>query len=553
MKPITWRIFWNEVKPWFVSEEKTLARTGVIALVLMSFFSVYMGVIMNEWSKDFYNTISDKNLSGFKTQVLRFIPILILLIIDFCTRQYFTAWYSFRWRRWKTELLQNHWLDDKHYYKMRIKNQIVDNPDQRIANDISQVTYGIIGLFQTFFRDGVNFFTFATILWGISNTIPMEMFGIHIDIPGFLLWAAIVYSAFGIIITFKVGRPIIDLDRQQEKCEADFRYGLMRINERREEIATFSGEDVEKSSLKSWFIALTSNYYQILKRTIYINLFQNFYLNVQMFIPLFIVGPAYFGGAITMGILMQIRGMFGEVSNSLMTMVYSYNSIASLIASMQRVANFKEQIDSANDDKIDIERKDYIEIKNLQLTTPDGKRLWAVPHIHVKKGEHKLLMAPSGCGKTSLLRVMSGLSSMYSGDSPVVPKDMMFVPQRPYMPVGTLRTCLSYPYPDKTDGVLIPLMKKTHLDHLIPMLDITQDFQQTLSVGEQQRVNFVRILLHKPKWLMIDEPISNLNKTYIDNLCILLKEELKDSGMLIITHSKLPYFDEIITDEALNS
>jgi putative ATP-binding cassette transporter len=547
MTALTWEIFWrNIIKPWFVGEEKKFAIGCFIALIILSLFSVYIGVVINEWSRDFFNSLSNKDLASFKKLVLKFIPIIILLIIDFCTRQYLTMWYSFRWRKWKTEKLQAKWMDNKCYYKIPLQNdKILDNPDQRIANDVSSVTYGVIGLFQSFFRDGINFITFAIILWGLSNGIPLDIFGISIAIPGFLVWVAILYSLVGVIITFKVGRPIIALDRIQEQYEANFRYGLMRINERREEVAILSGENVEKNRLKNLFIDITTNYYQILKRAIYINMFQNFYLNIQFFVPLFIVGPAYFGGAITIGVLMQIRGMFSEVSGSLMSIVTSYQTIASLIASMQRIIHFESKIEIVKNAKKDMNYKDYIELKNLTIKTPEGEKIWSVPNIHIKEGEHRVLMAQSGTGKTSLLRVMAGLSNSYNGEV-IIPEEMMFFPQRAYMPIGTLRAALSYPSFEQADEVLIPLMKKAYLEHLIPMLDKLEDYQNILSAGEQQRVNMVRVLFHKPKWLMMDEPFSNLNEDYIDGLCKLLKTELKDSGILIITHAKLPYFTEVI-------
>jgi putative ATP-binding cassette transporter len=354
-----------------------------------------------------------------------------------------------------------------------------------------------------------------------------------------------IYSLVGIIITLKIGKPIIKLDRIQEQYEANFRYGLMRINERREEVASLSGENIEKNRLKNLFVDVTTNYYQILKRKIYINLFQNFYLNIQMFVPLFIVCPAYFGGAITMGVMMQIRSIFMEISGSLMAIVTSYINIASLIASMQRIVHFENNIATVENEKNLLEYKNYIDIKNVILNTQEGQKIWAVPHIQIKAGEHRLLMAQSGTGKTSLLRAMAGLSNSYSGVI-ILPENMMFLPQRSYMPIGTLRTALSYPSFDKADDELIPLMKKAYLEHLIPMLDEVEDYQNTLSAGEQQRVNFVRVMLHKPKWLMMDEPFSNLNEDYVEGLCKLLKTELKDSGILIITHAKLPGFTEVI-------
>jgi putative ATP-binding cassette transporter len=547
MTELTWKIFWrNIIKPWFVGEEKKFAILGFVALVILSFVSVYIAVISNEWMRDFFNSISEKNLANFQKLMIVYIPLLVVLLTDFCTRQYIAAWYGFRWRKWKTEKLQAKWTDNKCYYKIPLQNnKIVDNPDQRITNDVAQVTYGVVGLFQTFFNDGINFITFAVILWGLSADVPLELFGISIAIPGFLVWVAMIYSLVGIIITLKIGKPIIKLDRIQEQYEANFRYGLMRINERREEVASLSGENIEKNRLKNLFVDVTTNYYQILKRKIYINLFQNFYLNIQMFVPLFIVCPAYFGGAITMGVMMQIRSIFMEISGSLMAIVTSYINIASLIASMQRIVHFENNIATVENEKNLLEYKNYIDIKNVILNTQEGQKIWAVPHIQIKAGEHRLLMAQSGTGKTSLLRAMAGLSNSYSGVI-ILPENMMFLPQRSYMPIGTLRTALSYPSFDKADDELIPLMKKAYLEHLIPMLDEVEDYQNTLSAGEQQRVNFVRVMLHKPKWLMMDEPFSNLNEDYVEGLCKLLKTELKDSGILIITHAKLPGFTEVI-------
>jgi putative ATP-binding cassette transporter len=551
---MTFHIFWHETRHWFFSYEKKLAWIGLIALMLMSIFSVYLGVLMNEWSKNFFNAISDKNKEAFLQQVIIFIPLAMLVISDFCVRSYFSSWYAFRWRRWQTETLQARWLAQKNYYRMPLKHDTIDNPDQRIANDLPQITRGIIGLFQQFFREGINFFTFSVLLWGLSNSIPMAAFGISMTIPGFLVWVALAYAFFGVIIVFKVGHPLIDLNRAQEKCEADFRYGLMRIFERREEIATLSGEETEESHLKTVFKVLTHNYYQILKQSIYVNLFQNFYGNVQLFIPLFIIGPAYFAGSITLGVLMQARGMFSQISDSLLSIVDSYQNIASLIASMQRIILFKERMEKLpeiiGDNAPPPIISTSIVIKDLTLLAPNGQKIWLVPDFTVKAGEHKLLMAPSGRGKTSLLRVLSGLSHFYTGTPPAIPSPMMFVPQRPYMPIGTLRGCLAYPGLNAPDERLIPLMKICYLDHLIPFLDTVRDYQQTLSVGEQQRINFLRVLYHRPTWLMMDEPTSNLNQDYAEKLCEQLKTQLPQTGILIITHSQLPHFDEIIRDKA---
>lgn len=541
------RKFWNHIKPWWKSEEKVLAWSGFLSIIALSLTSVYMGVVFNSWMKDFYNALEQKNLAEFSKQILIFMPIVSLLILNFVALSYLSSWFIFRWRKWMTSQMQNKWLHNKNYYKLMFSHEKVDNPDQRIAKDIWGITALSISLFKSFFKDGVNCITFSIILWNVSSKLQFNLFGNTIYIPGLLVWVAWAYSLIGVIIVFKVGRPLVDLDRMQEKCEANFRFSLMRIFERKEEVATLSGENFENNKLNIAFNDITNNFYEILRRKIYINLFQKFHANASMFIPLMIVSPLYFKEIITMGVLMQIQGMFGQVSGSISVVVGQFSQIASLIASFQRFVDFNHKIDLVEQQKSDIKNTDSLSIKNLHVNVGTN---WNAPDIDLLSGDRKLLIAPSGTGKTSLLRIMAGLSSAYKEDKKMVlnvPKDMMFIPQKPYMPHNsTLRECLTYPSLNWDEKSLIKLMKACMLEHLIPRLDEIQDYQQTLSVGEQQRINFLRALLHKPKWLMMDEPASNLNHDYTEVLCKLLSAQLKDSGILVISHTELPYFEKII-------
>ncbi|MBX9742542.1 MAG: ATP-binding cassette domain-containing protein [Chthoniobacterales bacterium] len=533
--------------PWWQSQEKKIAWGGLIALLVMSLISVYIAVIFTDWSRYFYNAIEKKDLATFIHEVCVFVPLVSILLFDFCSRTYLTAWLSFRWRRWGTEQLQKKWLSHKNFYKISLQKKEVDNPDQRIAQDISVVCYTAIDLFLAFFRDGVNFITFAIILWNLSRAFVFKLGSHNLTFPGLLVWAAIAYSLIGTVVIFKIGGPIIDLNRLQEKKEADFRYRLMRIFERREEIATLSGEEAELLGLQETFGALTRNYYEVLKRQIYINFFDNFYMNASMFVPLFLVGPLYFKSLITMGVLMQIQQIFFQVKNSLSSIVLQFQTIAGGIASLQRLIAFNTLMEKDNYQVTYLPKEEEkLHIPSLTIRTPQQKKIWTSPEVVLKIGDRKVLMAPSGTGKTSFLRVISGIYPYVDGGEISINKDTMIIPQRPYMPIGTLRECISYPSLGLMDPEqIIFLMKQTQLDHLIPLLDEVHDYQNRLSLGEQQRINFVRILLHQPKWLFMDEPIAQLHKESSIAIFKLVTKSLSKSGIFIVSHQEIEGFEKI--------
>ncbi|CAO4847059.1 MAG: Inner membrane ABC transporter ATP-binding protein YddA [Holosporales bacterium] len=522
------------IKPWWQSAEKKVAWFGLLSLVILCIFSVTVSVSINAWYKDFYNSLETKNLDDFIKSMINFIPLLILLIISFCSKSYFVAWYAFRWRRWMTHNLIHGWMADKKFYKIAQNHEDADHPDQRIAQDCASIATGVVNLFTSFFGEGINFITFSIILWGLTNNLTVVLFNKTFVISGFLVLSAILYSLIGIFITFKIGRPLIFLERQQERCEADFRFRLMRVFERREEIATLDGAPFEQEKLNNSFINVSTNYMNILKRLIYINLYQNFHINANLLVPLFIVGPLYFKGVITLGILMQIQNIFSQVQSALSSIMTSYISIASLLASMQRIVTFKGKLQQVQN--ADLKTSDKIEIKDVILYTPDGKKIWDVPNFTLLKGQRLVLSSPSGTGKSSLMRCLAGLTGTQTLS---IPENILFIPQRPYMPMGTLLDCVIYPQTDRTfftHAEIIDAMTTCKLEHLIPFLDAEKEYQNILSQGEQQRINFVRVLLQKPQWLMMDEPTSSLNTDYKNELIATLFQHLPESGILLISH-----------------
>lgn len=547
MSLLSFRDIVRLISPWWRSEEKWLAWMGTIILVGGAFFSVYIGVLFNEWSKIFYGSIENRDINAFNHQIFLFGPLLIIVLFDYCARAYLSQWMSFRWRFWYTRQVQNKWLENKAYYTLPLSSDAPDNPDQRISQDVSNMCYTAMDLFQSVVREGINIATFSTILWGMSSGIVVPYFGWNI--PGLLFWAALIYAIIGTLTTLYFGNPLIALDVEQEKREADFRYRLMRLHERREEIAKLQGEKAENKRLIDSFHYIRENYYKILKRNIYLNLFQNFFSNSNMFIPLILCGPLYFSGVITLAVLMQIRGMFGEIQQSFSLIAFRYTMIAGWIASMKRLNHFQKNIEVTN--LIPFKVNETLFIENLQIFTPLGEKIIFIPSLSLKKGEFKVIQGTSGIGKTSLFRVLRGIYPYFKGDVRIPAQaKMMVIPQRPYMPIGTLKECITYPLlKEYTTQEICRIMKLCQIDYLQDKLEIIDDYQNRLSLGEQQRLHFARALLHKPDWLLMDEPFSNLNEDLAKDILKTLLQELKETGILMISHQ---HYEEFTSDQTIS-
>lgn len=505
----------------------------MVCLLLIGVVDVCANVGFGKWQKSFYDALEKKDSNEFFHQILMFLPVSALVLTSFVGANFLKSWASFKWRKWMTHDLLQKWFTTKSYYKIPLHFQTIDSPDQRITQDIHDTTQKTIDLFTIFFKDGLNFITFSITLWMLSQTLSFM-------IPGFLLWMAVLYALLAILVTFKIGRPLIALDQAQESAEADFRYKLMRIMEKREEIAKIQGEIYEQSVLKESFFQIQQNYFKILTQKFYLNTTEILHGQGNMFVPLLIVMPLYFKNLITLGALMQIRFMFYEVYRSLSSCAYEYQKIASLRASLTRLTDFVQKMNEIHPLPSPFRQKDTFHVKNLEIFSPKNTLIWSIPHFSLKPFEKKVLCAPSGTGKTSFLRVISGIYSFYKGNVTLpLSEQIMIIPQRPYMPLGTLRNALSYP---SLSGNLAGTMRLCGLEHLMPFLDTEQDYQQILSYGEQQRIQFVRALLQRPDYLIMDEPVSGLDEIAAKTLLNVLKTNLTSSAILILSHQEIEEF-----------
>lgn len=552
MEKVKNRKFFKEayelIKPYWASDQKWQA-IGLLCISLAAVFGfVYMSVVANKWSANFYNALQELNKVEFQKQAVLFVLIACGLVSFFVAKNYFIALLGFKWRTWLTTRFVQDWTKQDIYYHVMNEKERVDNPDQRISEDLNYLPIYTVDLFVTFIKEITNLIAFSIILWGLSKAITFDFLGLKLDIPGYLIWAALLYAIIGSGIMIWIGRPLIKLDFMKEKFEANFRYSLIRLQERRDEIALYEGAFTERKYLLEKFEDIKTNFYQIIKRNIYINICHNFYLNIATIFPIFVASPMYFAGIITLGNLMQIGNAFREVKDSFSIIVDNFTTIASWRASILRLTELKENIRNAhyvmNNNKINLKEthKDKLTVKDLEILKPTGELLKSNINFELEPKDRLLIKGPSGSGKSTVIKSIKGIWKYGSGKIQFpIDKKIAFIPQRPYMPVDTLLNVIFYPQhnPDKeTENNIVNYMQKFNLTHLISSLNEKKDWINTLSLGEQQRIAAIRALINNPDILVLDEPTTSLDKESENNVFKELLEKFKNKIIICVSHSE---------------
>ena len=515
---------WALTKPYFQSEEKWKARALLIAIVALNLGLVYMAVLFNDWNKLFYDALQDKNATVFWAQLGRFTYLAFAFIIIAVYKFYLTQLLEMRWRAWMTGHYLQRWLANHAFYKLELNRFTLqangdarnpDNPDQRIQEDINQFTSYSISLSMGLLNAVVTLASFVGILWGLSGGFAFSFNGSDYNIPGFMVWMAVLYCAAGSILTHYIGRPQIKLNFQQQRVEADFRHHMVRVREYSESIALDKGEAVERVQLDLRFSRVLGNYLQLIKAQKNLIWFTSFFGQAAVVFPFVVAAPRFFSGAIQLGELMQISSAFGQVQGSLSWFVDSYSSLASWRATTDRLTSFEESFTALTPDHIALTATDSIALETNDLTValPTGTVLLAGATLHANPGDSVLLQGPSGSGKSTLFRTFAGIWPFASGTL-ARPADAMFIPQRPYFPNGPLRDALAYPETPSTytDAQLQQALTDALLPQLGDHLDQADAWSQKLSGGEQQRLAIARVLLKKPKWVFADEATSALDE-----------------------------------------
>ena len=532
------RQVWHLSAPYFsTSAEKWKARGLLAAIVALNLGAVYMLVLLNEWNRVFFDALQNKNQDVFLAQLGRFTWLAMVFIVIAVYRFYLTQLLQVRWRAWMTRDLMHRWLGGQAFYRMELQRytgapepattdaglpqpgqRVPDNPDQRLQEDVNLFTTQTVGLSMGFLNAVVTLASFVGVLWGLSGSFSFSAGGTSFTIPGFMVWMAVLYCAVGSVLTHYIGRPLIGLNFEQQKREADFRHHLVRVREYSEAIALDKGERVEEQNLDTRFTAVLANYLRLIAKQKQLVGFTNLFGQAAAVFPFIIAAPRFFSGAIQLGELMQIGNAFDRVQGGLSWFVDNYDSLAAWRATTERLTSFEaalskqNQAPALNEQARAAINSEAIEIADLTLQLPTGATLLQGATARVAPGEHTLLQGPSGSGKSTLLRALAGIWPWARGRTGL-PEGAMFIPQRPYFPDGPLRDALAYPEPAATysDEQLKTALQDALLPALAERLGERDNWTQKLSGGEQQRLAIARVLLKQPAWVLADEATSALD------------------------------------------
>ncbi|MDQ0706094.1 putative ATP-binding cassette transporter [Pseudomonas sp. W3I7] len=527
---------WAMITPYWRSEEKGKAWLLLAVVVGLTLFSVAISVWLNHWYKDFYNALEKKDTAAFWQQIIYFCGIAAVAILGAVYRLYLTQMLTIRWRAWLTEKHFARWLNNKNYYQLE-QGGYTDNPDQRISEDLNSFTLNTLTLGLGLLRNVVSLVSFSIILWGVSGSI--EVFGI--TIPGYMFWCALLYAAVGSWLTHLIGRRLIGLSNQQQRFEADLRFSMVRVRENAESIALYNGESNENQRLSARFGKVWHNFWDIMKVSKRLTFFTAGYEQIAIVFAFIVAAPRYFAGKIELGELMQINSAFGNVQGNFSWFITAYSDLASWRASSDRLLSFHEAM-SRNEQRapaIDVRpHGEQLVVKDLGMDLADGRHLLTDADMTVEPGQRVMLSGRSGSGKSTLLRAMGNLWPAGHGSIRLPAARYLFLPQKPYLPIGSLKAVLSYPQDDSTYPAerYAQVLETCRLPHLVSRLDEANHWQRMLSPGEQQRLAFARALLFAPQWLYMDEATSAMDEEDEANLYQALIDELPGLSIVSVGH-----------------
>ena len=547
------RAVWTLTRPYWISRERGKGLVLLAAVIGLALGLVWLEVQFNSWYKDFYDSLENKNADKFYASLGTFTMIGLGYIVVGVYKLYLQQMLQIEWRTWLTETFLANWLKDRAYYRLQLLGAAartpdlagVDNPDQRIAEDLRIFVDLTLSLALGLLSAVVTLASFVYILWTLSGPITIPVAG-GITIPGYLVWCALLYAVFGTVFTHLIGRRLIGLDYNQQRFEADFRYSLVRLRENSEGVALYRGEEGERAVFRSRFANVIQNWWEIMKKRKQLAWFTLSIDQAAVVFPYVVVAPRFFSGAIALGTLVQTATAFGQVRNALSWFIDAYVRLAEWKATVDRLTGFAAALERARleAEQLDGERSegaqtDRLSLEGLSLSLPQGRPLLVETSIDLERGERVLVTGASGSGKSTLFRALAGIWPYWKGRISL-PRGskLLFLPQKPYFPIGTLKDSVCYPGDASAagDDAVREALAAVGLAQLSGELAREDNWGQVLSGGEQQRLAFARVLINRPDWLFLDEATAALPDDAQGAMYRLLRERLPDTTVVSIGH-----------------
>ncbi|MBY0338685.1 MAG: ABC transporter ATP-binding protein/permease [Acetobacteraceae bacterium] len=548
--PAVLREAWSLAAPYWRSDERWRARLLLAVVVALNLALVFMSVLLSYWNREFFNALEARDQGLFTALLFTaadtesgwmpgFAWIAAAYIVIAVYALYLRQALQIRWRAWITEKLLAQWLERRAYYRLSLESLGTDNPDQRLAEDAKLFVDDTLTLGLGLMRSVVTLFSFLFVLWSLSG--PATLFGV--EIPGYMVWVAILYAVLGTWLAHLIGRRLIPLNFNQQRVEADFRYALVRFRDSAEGVALHRGEAEERAGLTARFRALMDNWWQLMVATKRLTFFTAGYSQVAIVFPFVVAAPAFFAGRIPLGGLTQTATAFAEVQGALSWIVDNYARLTEWRATVARLTGFRDALEAAATADAGVVATPgppgALTLDGVTLALPGGRVLIEGARAEIRAGDRVLVTGASGSGKSTLFRAIAGIWPFGTG-AVRLPDGAraLFLPQRPYLPLGTLRRALCYPAAPEAfpDDAIRSALADAGLSHLAPRLDEEDAWAARLSGGEQQRLALARALLNAPDWLFLDEATASLDEDAERRFYETLRERLPGMTVVSIAH-----------------
>ncbi len=536
--------------PFLPLTEGGIGRGFLILIILINFIQTYLLILFNTWQGALFDSFQNMDAAAFWVLIVTFLVLagqwVVFAVVEYLFGQYMLI----RWRRHMSRQFVEDWLEDDHHYRIQFMGEKADNPDQRIAEDIRQYVTSTFSIASSLFSTFLTLAAFVQLLWDLSGRFRVEeghAFMTWITaIPGFLVWVCLAYAVFATVVGHLIGRPLIVKNYHKERTEANFRFGMARLREYSEQVALLDGKRAERGSLFAIYERQVEATLSLVRTTRDLRVFSFSISQMTDILPYVLVAPAYFAGVGSLGGLQQTAGAFARVQNGFSIFLNLYETLAAYKASVNRINGFREAIDAAGGESGAMRPIGHeaaagrdIAVKDLTIGLPGGRVIGRVEDLRLARGQSAILTGTSGSGKSTLFRAIAGIWPFGKGRVEVPEgAGVMVLPQRPYIPIGSLHAALAYPEEPEAYGEeeIAEAMRAAGLEHLIPRLGDEALWSQALSGGEQQRVAIVRALLKKPAWLLLDEATAAMDEPMEQRIYGVLRERLPEATIVSIGH-----------------